>query len=77
MRRSMPGRILVLVAVACARGASLCVFDANGAGLDLRCFCRSPSSSSERRSHSSVGWCLSDSAASRGFPGAPRSSSRA
>jgi hypothetical protein len=32
----MPGRILVLVAVALLAGASLCVFDADdGTGLDL------------------------------------------
>lgn len=36
MRRGMPGRILVLVAVALLAGASLCVLDADeGTGLDL------------------------------------------
>lgn len=36
MHRSMPGRILVLVAVTLLAGASLCVFDADdGTGLDL------------------------------------------
>jgi hypothetical protein len=36
MPRDMPGRILVLVAVALLAGASLCVFDADeGIGLDL------------------------------------------
>lgn len=36
MRRDLPVRILVLVAVALLMGASLCVFDAdNGTGLDL------------------------------------------
>ena len=36
MRRGMPGRIVVLVAVALLAGASFCVFDADdGTGLDL------------------------------------------
>jgi hypothetical protein len=36
MRTSMPGRILVLVALALLAGASLCVLDADeGTGLDL------------------------------------------
>lgn len=36
MPRGLPGRVLVLVAVALLAGASLCVFDADdGTGLDL------------------------------------------
>jgi len=36
MRRGMPGRIVVLVAVALLAGAGFCVFDADdGTGLDL------------------------------------------
>ena len=35
MPKGMPGRVLVLVAVTLLVGASLCILDADGIGLDL------------------------------------------